>query len=153
MAMLCIQNNIFYSCEVLHSDGRCFQHFFTGPAKTARSGAITFMLEYILSDDAKKGDYCLVSAHNLKTGEKITVTSSDLLYSVHEGLQQELKLWQQEGIKTDVVLFNYRQPQYVTLLLAGANFELLKTDDHILGIAEDWSVTFGRKKTKMNVAA
>lgn len=153
MALLFIQNNIYYTVEFLFSDGNYINHIFTGPVKKARSKAITCMLEYMLSDDAKKNTYILVSAHHIKTGEKITVTSSSLIYMVHEGLQLELELWQQEGVKTDVVMFNYRQPEYVTLILSGANYDLLKTADNVLGIAEDWSVTFGRKKTKLNVAA
>lgn len=153
MEVFFVQNNLYYSVEILFTNGRCLNHIFTGTPQKSRSAALTCFLEYTLSDDVKKGTYCLVSCHHIKTGEKITVTSSSLLHEPHFGLQLELELWRREGVKCEVVLFNYRQPQYVTLLLSGANIELLKTQDMILGVAEDWSVTFGRKKTRMNVAA
>jgi len=153
MALLFIQNNLYYSCEILYADGRCFSRIFTGAPLKAREAALTFLLEQLLDDNARNDAYVIVSAHHLKTGEKATVTNTALLRQPHDGLQQELELYEREGVKTDKVLFNFRQPQFINLLVSGTNTRPLKSEHTLLGIAQDWTITFGRRKTRQPAVA
>jgi hypothetical protein len=153
MTVLFIHSNIYYTCEVLYADGRITHHLFTGAPLKAREAALTCLLEHVLDDEGRGDTFCQVYVHHLKTGEKATVTSSSLLHQPHEGLQQELELYEKEGVKTEKVLYDFKRPQHVTLLLTGTSTKPLKNGTTLLGLAQNWSVTFGRKKTAMNLAA
>ena len=152
MALLFIQHNLYYSVEILHADGRCFSRIFTGAPQKAREAALTFFLENRLDDAAREDTYILVSVHHLKTGEKVTVTSTALLNEPHEGLQQELELWEREGIRSNKVLYNFRQPQHITFLPSVSKELRLCDEQTIMGLADDWVITFGRKKTALSQA-
>jgi hypothetical protein len=148
MALLFIHYNLYYSCEIHYADGTCFSRIFTGTPQRARESALTFFLETMLDDDASNESFLQVSLHHLKTGEKIMVTSTELLRRPHEGLQREVELWDREGIKAQKVRYSFRSPQTITLLPVASHATDLQGGEDILGLADDWVITFGRKKTQ-----
>ena len=111
---------LIYECLTETADGIFKSTFFTSinPLKS-RGAAITFLLEHVLSDEYKPEEILVhVYCRNLKTGERITLLTSETLYQTFENLialEEELRWYQQEMIYTDVAVFHH-QRRMVTIL-------------------------------------
>jgi len=136
---------IIYECLTETVDGLPKSTFYTSinPIKS-RGAAITFLLEQVLSDEYKPEEtlvhlYC----RNLKTGQRITLLTSESLYQPFENisaLEEELRWYQQDKLHTDVAVFHHQRRMVTILGAKQRNLTSQKNPDTSMILANNYWV-------------
>lgn len=158
MKPLVIGQNIFYSLLVEYPDGNVHIHTYMGlDALKLRETAVSCFLKLYMSEDVQKGEcFLTLFVNHIPSNSRIAVTNSavfeDSIHGFH-GLEQELKLYHKEKIKTAVVLYDLARPGFISILCSPVkNIKQYKTDTTIFAIADDYPIFFRWKKEKFLLA-
>lgn len=148
---------LIYECLTETADGIPKSTFFTSinPLKS-RGAAITFLLEHVLSDEYKPEETLVhVYCRNLKTGERITLLTSETLYQTFENLsalEEELCWYQQEKVNADVALFHHKSSLIIVLGAKQQKLTTLNNPETSLILAHNYWVFLKRGRGRGMVA-